>query len=408
MEPAPPTAAPRAKLGAVASALAALAVAFALAALLCFASAARVRRDVVRIAPLMVAAKTQGTLLAREAIARRDLLVVYGSSELVRPSANRAGEFFASLPTGFAAFPIGNRGVPPLVTLERIAPLGDRLRGRKIVVVVTPPTFLAAPGPQDSAGYLGNASRLQTYETLFGTELDRDWQRRIARRLREIPQIAADDSFLASALAVLASDGEIARTAEPVVRWLGRLEAATLALADEAAILRLRVGEAPSGAAHAPIDYPELLRRAEADYGESVRGHAFGFVPPQWASPAHLARMRGITSNARFLSRLAASPRWGDLDLLLELIEREGGDALLISLPFAGAHADHTGISRSARGVYYARIRELASRHRVRCRTLESLEYEPLFFQDPFGHPSPKGWLFLDSMLDEYVHDTLD
>ena len=149
------------------------------------------------------------------------------------------------------------------------------------------------------------------------------------------------------------------------------------------------------------------IQRAEIEYGEEVRGHAFGFRPAIWAASEQAARSRGRTTDAQFLAALSASPRWIDLEMTFQLLEHQGADALVLSLPFAGTFWDHTGVSGAAREVYYRRVRELAERHRVRCLALESLEYEPLFFKDPYFHPSPKGWLMLDSIINDFYHDAL-
>lgn len=402
----------RRKVARFESALCAVVGFIVLALLLRFASEAVARREMNRIAPVVRTEKNQGFLLARAAIARPDLLLLYGSSELVRPSEYRAGEFFASLPTGFAVFPIGDLGTPPLVALERIASLGDRLRGRKVVVLLTPRTFTAAPGLPDRQPYLGVASRLQLGDVLFGNALDRRLRRQLAGRLLAYPEVLAGDSFLATALELSTHDSTAAQWAAAVIRRLGRAQNRVLELSDQARVLLLpwRLGAARVEAARgppAPPDFPALIQRAEIEYGEEVRGHAFGFRPAIWADPEQATRGRGRTTDAQFLAALSASPRWIDLKMTFQLLERQGADALVLSLPFAGTFWDHTGVSGAARQVYYRRVRELAERHEVRSLTLESLEYEPLFFKDPYFHPSPKGWLMLDSIINDFYHDDL-
>lgn len=403
---------PARKLARLESALCAVAAFIVLALLLRFASEAVARREMNRIAPVVRAEKNQGLLLARAAIARPDLLLLYGSSELIRPSEYRAGDFFASFPTGFAVVPIGDLGTPPLVALERLASLGDRLRGRKVVVLLTPKSFTAAPGLPDRQPYLGVTSRLQVGDVLFGKALDRSLRREFAGRLLAYPEVLAGDSFLATALEVSTHDSTAAQWAAAVIRCLGRVQNRALELSDQARVLLLpwRLGAVRAEAARDPVappDFTALSQRAEIQYGEEVRGHAFGFRPAIWAHSEHVARVRGRTTDAQFLAALSASPRWVDLEMTFRLLEHLGADALVLSLPFAGAFWDHTGVSGAARQAYYRRVRELAERHRVRCLTLESLEYEPLFFKDPYSHPSPKGWLMLDSIINDFYHDAL-
>jgi poly-D-alanine transfer protein DltD len=59
--------------------------------------------------------KNQGLAFPRAAARARDVLPIYGSSELITPVGERAGVFFRNAPTGFQASPLGKVGTTPLI-----------------------------------------------------------------------------------------------------------------------------------------------------------------------------------------------------------------------------------------------------------------------------------------------------
>src|SRR5207253_10723824 len=65
--------------------------------------------------------KLQGVALQKTAFTQPDLLVLYGSSELVSPVRGKASEFFEQYPTGFRAFPVGKPGTTSLAIMQKIA-----------------------------------------------------------------------------------------------------------------------------------------------------------------------------------------------------------------------------------------------------------------------------------------------
>src|SRR4029453_11388503 len=54
--------------------------------------------------------KLQGVAIQREAFQQNDLLVLYGSSELIKQVPSMGVEFFQEYPTGFRVFPVGKEG----------------------------------------------------------------------------------------------------------------------------------------------------------------------------------------------------------------------------------------------------------------------------------------------------------
>ena len=86
--------------------------------------------------------KNQGTALQEAAFETGDLLPLYGSSELKHaPGCNRPfhpTNLFRDRPTDFAVFPVGKEAATCLIIQQKLAAVGPALRGRKVVVSLSP------------------------------------------------------------------------------------------------------------------------------------------------------------------------------------------------------------------------------------------------------------------------------
>jgi poly-D-alanine transfer protein DltD len=136
---------------------------------------------------------------------------------------------------------------------------------------------------------------------------------------------------------------------------------------------------------------------------------------PDWVRPEHShtlhARWTKIlkhksldtiepTRDAAFRSRVAGAGEWVDLELLLRTLAELKADPLILSTPIDASAA--TGISRSAREVYYERMRELAERYRVPVVEFEQHDADPGFLIARREHPTPRGWMVYDRALNDF------
>jgi D-alanine transfer protein len=78
---------------------------------------------------------------------------------------------------------------------------------------------------------------------------------------------------------------------------------------------------------------------------------------------------------------------------------------LVLSMPLNGSYYDAQGISRSARQVYYDKLRDLATRYGIDLIEFEDHDTDPNFQMTRREHPTPYGWKFYDQALDEFFHD---
>src|SRR5499425_3252416 len=77
-------------------------------------------RTIHSTAPRDFFIKNQGLAFERAAARTPDVLLLYGSSELIDPIPNRASDFFSRAPTGFQVCPVGKAGTTSLIILQKL------------------------------------------------------------------------------------------------------------------------------------------------------------------------------------------------------------------------------------------------------------------------------------------------
>jgi D-alanine transfer protein len=355
---------------------------------------------IVSTAPESFMLKNQGLAFQRAAAHSPNVLLIYGSSELFRPSAPERGNiFFRTAPTGFQLSPVGTGGANPLIMLQKVGALGSELRGKKVAFSLSPIWFCTAnPGAQ---GYKGNFSPMAATEMVFGTALDFDLKREIASRMLQFPSTLEQRPFLQFALERLASGRGIDRIVFCVLWPAGKIESALFELQDHlAAVHHIRHQMKASPRLHPEtVDWPQLIAKASktrpVDSGNIQQPSRFD---------------RKITPGSRdvgFRSGIESSPTWVDLELLLRCLATVQARPLILSMPLAGDFYDHAGVSRSARDDYYTKLRVLVERYHFPVVEFQEHDEDPAFLIRNESHITAKGWAYYDRALDDFFHGSL-
>ena len=339
------------------------------------------RKTVHLIAPQDFFIKNQGLAFERAAARRPDILLLYGSSELIDPIPNRASDFFASAPTGFQVCPVGKAGATSLIILQKLGALGSELRGRKVAISLSASSFLTPAVRPDF--YAGNFSSMAASNILFGNAIDFNLKAEIAKRMLQFPDTLAEDGLVELAARCFASGRPSDRIILMALWPLGKLQNATLDLQDhfEALVYILAGGRR----------IPDWLRP-----DHSHRLHALKSKDPKRDSFKAVTPAR----DAAFRSRVAAASEWTDLELLFRTLVELKADPLILSMPIDAYAA--TGVSRSAREVYYERMRDLAQRYHFPLVEFEQRDADPSFLIAHREHPTPRGWMAYNRALDDF------
>ena len=379
-------------------------IALGLAAIIFFA-AQRVlihleHATIVSTAPESFALKNQGLAFQHAAAHSPNVLMIYGTSELLIPAAPERGNiFFRSAPTGFQLSPVGSGGAGPLIMLQKVGGLGSALRGKKVAFSLSPGWFCTAK--PSSKGYRGNFSPMAATEMVFGTALDFGLKRDIAARMLQFPETLEQRPFLEFALRRLASGQLLDRVVFCALWPAGKIQTALFELEDHwAAVHHIRrQTKPPPRLQEETVNWPQFIAKASkarpADAGMNQQPSRFD---------------RKITRGSRdvgFRSGVKASPAWIDLDLLLRCLATVHARPLILSMPLGGDFYDHAGVSRSARDEFYRKLRALVEQYHFPVIEFQEHDEDPAFLIRHQSHLTAKGWAYYDRALDDFFHGRL-
>jgi D-alanine transfer protein len=344
--------------------------------------------------------KLQGIALQKAAFTQPDLLVLYGSSELGSDPRipNKAINFFERFPTGFRVFTVGKPGTTALATMQRLAALGRYLKGRKVAFSISPSYFLRET--VERGYYAGNFSPLASAELAFSRHVSPELKRDAARRMLEYPETLEGHWMLDFALRRLAGDTLLDELLYGAIWPLGQLGNA-VGRAQDHIEAGLRIAASKEEKADRPttfagLNWNEILRKT------SVK--VKGVKPPV---PRLLPRRPRGSGDANFLRTLTHSDEWDDFELMLRTLREMDARPLLLSMPLHGNLLEDSGVSQPARRAYGQRLKSLAARYGMPLVYFQQYENDPTFFADNADHPSDRGWVLFDKVLDDFYHDRL-
>jgi D-alanine transfer protein len=354
------------------------------------------RAEVATLATDLSDPKLHGIAIQREAFQQPDLLMLYGSSELVTQVPTMAAEFFQDYPTGFRVFPLGKEGTSSLAIAQKLAAVGEDLRGKKVALSLSPSFFFNER--LDPAWYAGNFSSLQAGELVFSNSLSFGLKRDLARRLLAYPETLDDHWLLDSVLHRLARGTALDHALYYAALPLGQLQNGIGRLQDhfEAALHIVERPDAPDQPRKQRVlNWDENLRKADA-LARQIAAKAK-------AAPKLTKKPKGSRDGV-FLARLKRATEWTDFELTLRIVRELGAQPLLLSMPVHAGDLETVGVSRKARVGYPERLQLIAAEFGAPVVYFGAHEEDPLFFSDHLDHLSPRGWAYYNETLDDFFH----
>lgn len=341
-------------------------------------------------------AKDQGEWVQREAFLQDDVLPVVGSSELTLDVVNRASEIFRSKPTGFQVCPIGRAGNTSILMAEKLAALGERMRGRKIALIFSSSWFYRFGVPDDS--YAGNFSPLQALRLLRNEQMEAELRKRFHARMLEFPDTLVSRSMLGAYVHTIGSDGLLPALKYRLIQPLIEVQRAKLSLEDLFATafeaMMMKHSEDVTSPKPQAMEWDKRIAQMEAEEAAADPDRPI------------LTRMmvKGVHDD-EFVAEMNASREWDDFKLLLDTLKSFGAKALLISVPITGSGLDRHGVSGLARDQFYHRFESMCAEHGYQAQTFSDHDLDDGFTIPKSSHFTPKGWLYVDRVLDDFYHD---
>jgi D-alanine transfer protein len=362
--------------------------------------------------------KNQGTALQHAAAETGCLLPIYGASEQnLQATYNRPfhpTNLFRDLPTGFTIFPVGKDETTCLPTLQKLAAVGAALRGRKVVVSLSPSWFFNRLAAR-ADGYAGNFSALHAGELALNTRLSLPLRQDAARRMLQYPATLANRPLLRFVLENLADGSPLALACYDAVLPLAIVHNAILRYQDHWSVVSYlwkhpETTSSPiSPRSGQPLDWAMLHQQADATYRAHSNNNELGIDNEKWIRQLHqqVLRQRNTRSDEAFLRTLEKSREWVDLELVLRELTELGAQPLVLSMPIHGGWYDQCGITYTARRAYYQKLREISARYHAALVDFADHDADRSFCIDNLAHPSPRGLVYCSQALDGFFHDAV-
>ena len=357
----------------------------------------------------------------REALRHRDLLPFYGTSEILKGAADNsyhAKALFADAPTGFSLFALGKPGGLVFTAMQSLGALGADLKGKKLVVSLSPPMFENVSGHFLDVRYAVNFSALQALTLLLSHDLSPELKSDVAKRFLAHPSMLERHRTIDLVLNLYVNASPFYIGVAP----LAHVQRLLLEVVERARLIP-RIVTTPEWRKTAKphdsrrLNWAALLADATHEYRPQASDNPFGVSDSWWsANKWRVVESRDESRNdqffresdEQFLHNLDRAEAWLDLEQVLRILQELHARPMILSMPLHGSWWDYARVSPAARRQYYVRVRELGARYGARTVVLDDLETDQFFFVDLGSHPSPTGWVHYDRAIDAFYHDALN
>ena len=352
-----------------------------------------------------VTEKITGEYLLTAAAAEPDSLIVFGSSELKTTDiCTNPANFFAEKRCGFQVDLVGRGSCQSLVHALSIAGSGEALRGKKVVLITAPQSYVEGGIAPDL--FMANFSGQQALRMLADDTIPDEIKQYLSSRVQQLMAQygaeygAAPEAYTAAGLLTKAVAAENALTQAflrpyaAVSRWLLDTKDAATA----AGIMRAYSDVTAAGPQE--VDWDAELEAALCQAQQMATNNDFFMLDGYYSTYVgrKLSQFEGRDADLSY----AVSPEYDDLRCLLELCRAKELDVLFVHVPMHGSWNDYTGFTAEKRAAYYEAVREIVTQYdNVTLLDLTPMEYEPYFLCDTM-HLGWKGWLEVDRAIVQF------
>jgi D-alanine transfer protein len=364
------------------------------------------------LAPLFLPQTSIGSVIQQAAFRQRDLLPIYGSSEMLdEVTPYRAFTFFAAYPTGFNVIDIAKSGDTSLDIAQDLAAIGPEMHGKKVVISFTPSMFNSAE--VGDKAYVANFSRMHANVIAFSPYLSTAVKHLAARRLLDYPETLSSDPILSFGLTNLAGGTLYNRIMYDFSCPLGQLDILIFRMQDHYAVWSFlqshpKIHPNPKRQASA-IDWNTVIAKARNQQKVNANNNPYGVENSLWINKFHRTFKvnKPNSSDQHYIANLDSSKEWGDLAILLEILKELGAQPVIMSRPINGALYTASGISKTGQQAYYTKLENLVGTYGMPLVDFHQYTTDRFFNIDQASHTSREGWAIVDKRLDAFYHGNI-
>ncbi|WP_042347676.1 D-alanyl-lipoteichoic acid biosynthesis protein DltD [Bacillus massiliigorillae] len=358
------------------------------------------KESVANSASSMNADVLQGMILQRKALEEGRYVPFYGSSELARIDAFHPNVLTEKYKLGYTPFLIGRPGTQSLSHYLDIVSLGDSLKGKKVVYILSPQWFKSY-GVNDGH-FNANFSPLQAYTFALSERKQTPERMFAAKRLLSYKIVQNDDTLKKLLTYVAQPKG---KELDVETKLKGALQLRILQrkdVMDSKYILGTKQGHINKQMHKLPrqFDMKKIDQLAE------VTGKAQAHNNPYYIKDSYYNRkIKSIEpklKNSRVDGDYVNSPEYGDLQLVMDAFKSAGADVLFINPPVNGAWYKYIGFPDDALRAYYKKSGDLIRSQGFSYYDMSIYNDTPYYLQDSI-HLGWRGWVAITHQVNEFV-----
>lgn len=338
-----------------------------------------------------------GEALQRAAM-DQNYMPIFGSSELSRIDPFHPSVMANKYATSYTPFLIGRPGTQSLYHYLDINMLSDKLKGKKVVFILSPQWF--QPKGVDNAHFGATFSPIQAYTFALQEGKDTSARRFAARRLLSY-KVVQNDSTLTKMLENIATPGPNKPHDSFLTRTAAEVEYRILVRKDELEskfVTGSKEHLVKKGVQTLPnkLNFEELDKMA-ASLGEKSTGDNPFHVKQKYFDKKIAPIIDKLQDSRKNLS-YANSPEYDDLQLVMDAFKQAGADVLFVNPPVNGEWLRFIGMSQDGLNEYYKKTEEQVKRNGFRYVSLQKYQDSPYYLEDPI-HLSWRGWVQIDAAI---------
>ena len=341
----------------------------------------------------------RGNSITKEALSTDNYVPFFGSSELSRISPFHPSVLAEKYDRGYTPFLMGAPGTQSLTQFMMMQSLGNELKDRKVVFIISPQWFVK------------NGIKRDYFDAYYSPEQTLNW-------LLNLKKVDESDKYLAQRLThygVVRKDERLDRMLDAVMN--GKLPDQT-----DVAFSKLKLNmlerEDELFSTIGMVSKQETIDQATKKLPEKYNDSTLNTLADQLGEQATKGNDFGIQQrffNQRLksnMNRLADSqknwdyrfsPEFSDFQLALHQLAKEHADALFIIPPVNGRWAEYTGLSKEMLQQFSGKIKyQLTSQGFNNIADFTDQGNTTYFMQDTI-HLGWKGWLAADQKIGPFL-----
>lgn len=346
--------------------------------------------------------KNESSLLQKTISKKKNVFMIYGSSELSTNVPTNPVNYFPNKDAKFIVSPIGKGYVQDLQHAMKFACNPD-LKGKKVGFVISMQWFLDKCGIANNEFQM-NFSELQFYETMQDSNLPEDLKKEIAKR---VYSLTADNSFYydLSIYTKLYTSNSLTKKIEfTLLKPYFSMKYALLKLSSNVKTYILSKNNKGTNINLnnlSSMDEQKTFSDAEEAGIKGANNNPF-YINNEYYNN-YIKNNLGKIKNQSKNSKLTDSKEYEDLKILLKICKAQGVKPLFILMPVNARYYDFNGINASTRQTYFNKTKNLISNYGFDVVEFQKHEYEKYLMQDGM-HLGWKGWMYVDKEIYKYYY----